>query len=652
MTQFSFAAVGVRYGATVVLQDVSFTVDAGDRWGIIGRNGSGKTSLFRVLTGEQAPSSGAVARTPGLRFAVLDQHREFPGVTTVWSAVAESFRELMDLEDDLSRQADAIAAAGAAVTEQMLNRYARDLDRFDHEGGYTYVARVDAVLDGLGFDSSNARVQQLVHLSGGERGRVALARQLVVSADVLLLDEPTNHLDLETTRWLESYLRESRETILVISHDRAFLDRVVDHVLHMEDTTAIPYSGGYAHFVRQRAERRLSLQRAFDKQSKAISREEDYIRRNIAGQNTKQAKGRRKRLEWLPRLSPPPDDDSTMAVRFPPGPRGGDQVLVFEKASVAIEDRVLLHDFTGWIRRGDVVGLIGPNGTGKSTLLKAITGERELASGTIRVGSGVTPTMYRQDFANVPRQKALFDIINDMRPMWERGAVMGHLGRVQFSGDEVQRVASSLSGGELARVALAMMMLDGANFLIFDEPTNHLDVESIEELEDAIERFPGTVLLVSHDRELLRKLVTRVWELRDGKISVFDGEFEEWEELRDRKEADAAALEATAVAVKRTKERADARKRAEADTKTRGSARDVRRAVDRAEARVNELDAKVTKLSAELADPAIYTRRNGHAHAEAVSRALKETRTQLVEAMHTWEQAMAAAESLAPEGSS
>ena len=652
MTQFSLADVGVRYGATVVLQGVSFTVDAGDRWGIIGRNGSGKTSLFRVLTGEQAPSSGAVARTPGLRFAVLDQHREFPGVTTVWSAVAESFRELIDLEGDLARQADAIAAAGEGVTESQLNRYARDLDRFDHEGGYTYASRVDAVLDGLGFDSSNARVQPLVHLSGGERGRVALARQLVVPADVLLLDEPTNHLDLETTRWLESYLRESRETILVISHDRAFLDRVVDHVLHMEDTTATPYSGGYAHFVRQRAERRLSLQRAFDKQSKAISREEDYIRRNIAGQNTKQAKGRRKRLEWLPRLSPPPDDEATMAVRFPAGARGGDQVLVFEKASVEIGDRTLLRDFTGWVRRGDVVGLIGPNGTGKSTLLKAIAGERGLAGGNIRVGSGISLTMYRQDFANVPRQKALFDIINDMRPMWERGAVMGHLGRVQFSGDEVQRVASSLSGGELARVALAMMMLEDSNFLIFDEPTNHLDVESIEELEDAIERFPGTVLLVSHDRELLRKLVTRVWELRDGRISVFDGEFGEWEELRDQKEADAAAREASAVAAKRTQERADARKRAEAETRTRGSARDVRRAVDRAEGRVNELEAKIAKLSAALADSAIYTRPDGRAHAEAVSRELKEAKSQLTEAMRTWEEAMAAAEALAPEATS
>ena len=646
MTQFSLNGVGVQFGATTVLRNVSFTVDAGEKWGVIGRNGSGKTTLFRILTGERQPSSGSVARTPNLRFAVLDQHRAFPGVTTVWSAVADAFRTLIDLEIDLARQADEIAVAGGHVSEQVLNRYARDLERFEHEGGYTYISRIDAVLEGLGFDPAAARDQHLEHLSGGERGRVALARQLVILADVLLLDEPTNHLDLETTRWLEEYLRNTDETILVISHDRAFLDRVVNHVLHVEDYTAIPYDGGYAKFVTMRTERRLSLQRAFEKQSQKISKEEDYIRRNIAGQNSKQAKGRRKRLEWLPRLSPPPDDDATMAVRFPPGERGGDQVAIFDHSTVRIGERTLLEDFTQWIRRGDVVGLIGPNGTGKSTLLKALMGERELASGEMRLGSGVKATMYRQDFANVPRQKALFDIIADMRPMWERGAVMGHLGRVQFSGDESQRVASSLSGGELARVALAIMMLEGANFLIFDEPTNHLDVESIEELEDAIYTFPGTVLLVSHDRELLRKLVTRVWELRDGKIRAYDGDFAEWEELRDREAATVAARQAAAQTERRVQEKAQAKRRAESDAKSRGNARDVRRAVERAESRVEELEARLAKLDAALADPTLYSRPNGQVLAQALSREQGEAKAALTEALKSWEEAVATAEAM------
>jgi len=646
MTQFSFNGVGVSFGATTILRDVTFTVGEGEKWGVIGRNGSGKTTLFRMLTGAQSPTIGTIAKTPGLRFAVLDQHREFPGVTTVWGAVADAFRELIDLEADLARQADAMAHAGEAVTEQQLKRYARDLERFEHDGGYSYASRVDAVLAGLGFDPELARHEALSHLSGGERGRVALARQLVIPADVMLLDEPTNHLDLETTRWLEEYLRETRETVLVISHDRAFLDRVVDHVLHLEDLSAFAYDGGYAHFVRQRAERRLTQQRAFDRQSKAIAREEDYIRRNIAGTNSRQAKGRRKRLEWLPRLSPPPDDESAMAVRFLPGERGGDQAAVFEHATVKIGDRVLLHDFTEWVRRGDVVGLIGPNGTGKSTLLKALFGELPLAAGEIRMGGGITATMYRQDFANVPRDKTLYDIIGDLRPMWERGAIQGHLGMVQFSGDEVMRQASALSGGELARVALAMMMLEGANLLVFDEPTNHLDVESIEQLEDAIEQFPGTVVLVSHDRELLRKLVTRVWELRDGRIRVYDGDFAEYEEVRDREEQARAAREAAEAAERKAREKAESRKRSEGDTTQRSTARDVRRNAERAEARVTELEQRVAELDAALADQSLYTRPDGHAHATALSRELAASKVALGEAMTAWEEALSAAEAL------
>ncbi|MFN8668230.1 MAG: ATP-binding cassette domain-containing protein [Gemmatimonadaceae bacterium] len=646
MTQFSFNSVGVSFGATPILRDLTFTVGEGEKWGVIGRNGSGKTTLFRMLTGEQRPTVGTIAKTPGLRIAVLDQHREFPGATTVWGAVADAFRELIDLEGDLARQADALAHAGDSVSEQQLRRYARDLERFEHEGGYSYVSRVDAVLAGLGFDPAQARHEALSHLSGGERGRVALARQLVIPADVMLLDEPTNHLDLETTRWLEEYLRETRETVLVISHDRAFLDRIVDHVLHLEDLSATAYDGGYAHFVTQRAERRLSQQRAFDKQSKAIAKEEDYIRRNIAGTNTKQAKGRRKRLAWLPRLSAPPDDESAMAVRFPPGERGGDQVAVFDHATVAIGERVLLRDFTEWIRRGDVIGLIGPNGTGKSTLLKALFGERALASGEIKMGGGTKAAMYRQDFANVPRHKSLYDIIGDMRPMWERGTIQGHLGMVQFSGDEVMRTASSLSGGELARVALAMMMLEEANLLVFDEPTNHLDVESIEQLEDAIERFTGTVVLVSHDRELLRKLVTRVWELRDTKIRVFDGDFAEFEEQREREATARATRESAAAAERKAQEKAEARKRTETDSKRRGNARDIRRAAERAEERVTLLEQKVSELDAALADASLYTRPDGHAQATTLSRELDETKVALADAMQAWEEALSAAEAL------
>ena len=529
VTLLSTSGLGVSFGATTLLKDVTFTVSRGEKWGIVGRNGTGKTTIVRILIGEQQPTVGAVARHPGLKWSVMEQHRSFEGADTVWEGAAMARADLMALEKSLHAQGDAMAVAGDQVSEAMLDRYSRDQERFEREGGYEFDNRVDSVLHGLGFEPADARTRPLATLSGGERARVGLARQLVADADVLLLDEPTNHLDLDTTQWLEGFLRETERTVMVISHDRAFLAAFTDHTLHFEGGTATPYGGGYTTFVQQRTERRLSLQRAVDKQRAVVSKEEDYIRRNLAGQNSSQAKGRRKRLERLPRLSPPVGDESTMSVRFDVRERGGDQVIIAQKLRLEVEDRTLLGEFTGVVRRGDVVGLLGHNGTGKTTLLRTLAGEQPPTSGELRLGGSITMSWYRQDLTQVPGDKTLYDIIQARRPLWERGAIQGHLGRFGFSGDEVMRRTATLSGGEKARVALALMMLETSNLLVFDEPTNHLDVESIEALEDAIERFEGTVLLVSHDRALLRSLVTRVWRLDDQKISEFDGPFAEWE---------------------------------------------------------------------------------------------------------------------------
>src|SRR6478672_486086 len=258
VTQLSFADVSVEFGATPLLRNVTFTIARGEKWGVIGRNGTGKTTLFRLITGELEPTRGSISRASGLTTSHMEQHREFPGATTVWEAAAGPFAELLELERSLAQQGVALAEAGDRCTPEMLARYDRDLERFEREGGYTLAPRIDAVLHGLGFDPDRARTQALSGLSGGERGRVGLAQQLVAPADLLLLDEPTNHLDLETTRWLEEYLAGIDATVLLISHDRAFLQAVVDHVLHLEAGTAQPYTGDYEAFVRQRTERRLS----------------------------------------------------------------------------------------------------------------------------------------------------------------------------------------------------------------------------------------------------------------------------------------------------------------------------------------------------------------------------------------------------------
>jgi ATP-binding cassette subfamily F protein 3 len=652
MTQIAVSNVAVEYGSTLLFSDVTFTVAAGEKWGIVGRNGTGKTSLVRLLTGQQEPTRGVVAVMPKMRVVLLEQHRDFGEATTVWEAAAGEFAELFALERSLEEQATRIGELGERATEQILDRYARDLERFEREGGYTIAPRVDAVLQGLGFDPQEARTRPLARLSGGERGRVGLARQLVAPADVVILDEPTNHLDLETARWLERYLVDSDRTILHISHDRDFLANVVDHVLHFEGGTATPYVGGYEAFVAQRIERRLSTQRAFEKQQRTVSAEEDYIRRNIAGVNSRQAKGRRKRLERLPRLSPPPSAEDAMALRLEIGERGGDQVVVAERATVTVPDaaaggeRVLVRDLTVTARRGDRVGLIGPNGAGKSTLLKTIVGERAPAEGLVRVGGSVSVAYYRQDLAQVPLDRTLYDVIADRRPQWTRGQIQGHLGRFGFSGDEVQRRAGTLSGGERARVALALMMLSRANLLVLDEPTNHLDVESIEALEDAIEGYEGTVLLVSHDRALLRALATRVWELHDRRITAFDGGFAEWEATTEEREHAAAVRAAEAEALRRVEERKRTQRQASTTERDRSQLRQARRDVESAEQRVARAEARVAELTTAMEDPALYTQPDGVARAAELGRQREAARATLDEALAEWTRAEERVEAL------
>jgi ATP-binding cassette subfamily F protein 3 len=651
VTQLAFSSVGVDFGATTLFTDITFTVGAGERWGVVGRNGTGKTTLFRLLTGEMQPTRGQISRQPNMRVSLLEQHREFAGATTVWEAAAGQFAELLALEKSLVEQG---ANLEHDHSEAAMDRYGRDLERFEREGGYTIAPRVDAVLHGLGFDPASARTMPFAVLSGGERGRLGLARQLVSPADVLLLDEPTNHLDLETTRWLEEYLASVSATVLLVSHDRAFLAAVVDHVLHFEGGSATPYAGTYGAFVEQRTLRRLTQQRQYDQQQKKIASEQDYIARNLAGQNTKQAKGRRKLLARLPRLGAPIGADGTMSVRFDVADRGGDRVAAAEHATVMVDDRVLIKDLNATLMRGDTLAILGPNGSGKSTLIRTLMGEHPITSGELRIGGGITVGYYRQDLAQVPLNKSLYDVINDLRPTWDRRMVQGHLGRFGFSGDEVQRRADTLSGGERARVALAMLMLSRANLLILDEPTNHLDVESIEELEDAIEQYDGTVLLVSHDRELLRALTTRLWVLHDKHVTDFDGNFAEWELVSQERQHAASVRAAEEQALRRVQEKKKMARREPTGRDTRdarGAQRAAQRRVTELETEIQTLEVRVEKLTTELEDPELYTKPNGIARAKELGIELERIKPKLERALDDWARATELLDTLASEGS-
>ncbi len=664
MTLISIGNAMVEFGASEIFRDVSLTIGENDRWAVVGRNGTGKTTLVRLLTGDLLPTRGAVARTPGLRVALMDQHRRFPEDQTLWDIVADAFGALRALEHSLAEQ---VANLEHDHGEEAMEKYGRDLERFEREGGYQMAAKVDSVLMGVGFDPDAARVTRIGTLSGGERGRVALARQLATPADLMILDEPTNHLDLDTTAWLEQHLKEIDRAVLCISHDRAFLDAFADHVMHFEGGTAFTYSGGYASFITQREERRLTQLRQFDQQQKKIASESEYIARNLAGQNTRQAKGRRKLLARMPRLSAPIGADGVMALRLTAGNRSGDRVIEAVDVTVAVpsqgEMRELARHVTVVLERGEVVALLGPNGAGKSTLIKTLLGEHPPLAGEVKVGPSTTVAYYRQDVGHLPLEMSIYEAIATERPLWERRQVQGHLGRYGFSGDEVQRTVGTLSGGERARVALALLTLSTSNLLILDEPTNHLDVESIEAIEDAIEEYEGSVLIVSHDRAVLRGLATQVWELRDQQLLFFDGSFVEWESVRaDNKikaDRDARALSAAAsekanaarVASSKAQKANDAKssskptakptgkgdgKKTASDPDVRKAARLAEKALADAELRVNTLEAQIAELTRLLEDATLYETSSGVARAQALGKQLDESRDRLDEAMHEW----------------
>jgi ATP-binding cassette subfamily F protein 3 len=637
MAVLSISDLAVEFGVTTLFRDVTFTVEAGERWGIVGRNGSGKSTLFQLVAGAMEPTRGTIARAPGLRVALLDQYRDFGDALTLWDAVARPYRPLIELEKELARQGERLAMLGDAVTEADLDRYGRDQDRFAHGGGYEFHARVDAVLQGLAFDPEDAKTRLVATLSGGERGRAGLAAQLAAPADVVLLDEPTNHLDLPTTDWLRQYLGELGETVLVISHDRAFLDDTVDHVLHLSGATGASYRGGYSSFVTQRAERQMAQERAVAQQRRVIAKEEDYIRRNIAGRNSAQARGRRDKLARLPRLSPPPGEADAMVLTLTAAGRSGDQALVAEGLTVTAGARTLVEDFTAVARRGETIALVGPNGAGKSTLLATLLGSREPAAGSVRLGGSVTAEWFRQDLAQVPADRAIYDCIADLRPSWTRGAIQNHLGCFGFSGDDVRRSTAVCSGGERARVALALLTLRQANLLVLDEPTNHLDVESIEVLEDALEEYEGTVLLVSHDRAFLRELATRVWAFDGTRIEDYGGTFVEWEQHAAERAGRRAVRAAEEQAGRRAEEKAKAERSAAAARAGEDAKRARKREAAGREQAVVSAEARVGELERALADPALYdgtgdgARKAGRLDAE-----LKEARRRLEAAIEKW----------------
>ncbi|MBX7215045.1 MAG: ABC-F family ATP-binding cassette domain-containing protein [Thermoflexales bacterium] len=603
MSVLTGSALTRSYGAFDVFTEIDVSVAHGDKIALVGPNGCGKTTLLRILAGVDEPSRGNVHVARDVTRGYLAQTAEDSSNDTVWQACRSAFGELNRMAERLATLE--VAMARPETQAEALAEYGPLQHQFEARGGYTLDAQIKRVLTGLGFKPGE-ETQAVARLSGGQRVRAALARLLLQSPDILFLDEPTNHLDTAGIEWLEGYLQEWPGTLIVVSHDRYFMDEVAERIWEMQvfapsgdarRVTLDAYRGGYTDFVAQREARRERQLKEFEAQREEIAKQEEYIRRNIAGQNTLQAKGRLKRLNRLERLEKP-IEQRVMSLRVSGGGRSGNIVLETHRLRVGYRDaaRALFDAPDLQLLRLERAALIGPNGTGKTTLLKTILGELEPLGGSVKIGAAVKVGYFAQAHEGLSTDKTPLEELMDAKPGLTLPEARNLLGRFLFSGDDVFKPIGALSGGERGRVALAKLTLSGANLLLLDEPTNHLDIPSQEILTEALNHFDGTLLLVSHDRYLIAALATQIWALEPGAagttLSVFRGPYDAWVESRLPAAAPAPApLRAAAAPVPPPPVAAAPSKNRE---------RDRLRRLEAVEARITTLERQLAQLNWEM----------------------------------------------------
>jgi ATP-binding cassette subfamily F protein 3 len=570
--------VAKSFGASDIFAGISAGIPHSARIALVGSNGVGKTTLLNLIVGLDAPSAGSIFRAKGLTMGFLPQRPELSGEHSLHEEMLKVFGPLREMETRMAELEQMMAEQENDA--ELVERYGNLQMRYEHAGGFEYEHRIQMVLTGLGFTGEEYE-RPLTRLSGGERTRALLGRLLLEAPDLLVLDEPTNHLDINAVEWLESFLKSFGGAVLVVSHDRFFMDRVINTIWEMEFGGLEVYRGNYSHYVTQRGERHERLLKEYKAQQEFIAKEMDYIKRNIAGQRTSQARGKVRRLETMilgkstgdvnrleaalrgdltsgdSALLHAPRTTHRMRVRLEAAIRSGDKVLMTYDLGVGYPDGELLFtspDIT--LYRGEIAALIGPNGVGKTTFLKTLLGQLEPKTGRSRLGAGVQIGYFAQAHEELNPNNSIVDEILGIKHM-TMSQVRSYLATFLFTGDDVFRPISTLSGGERGRVALAKLSLSGANFLLLDEPTNHLDIPSQEILEAVLAEFTGTILMVSHDRYLIDALATQVWVASPGDLTVFEGSYSEYIAQRDGKtteevEADDNGTAERAAVIKKT----------------------------------------------------------------------------------------------------
>lgn len=620
------------FAMNTVLKDVNLTLQAGSRMGLVGVNGSGKSTLFRLISGVMEPDSGTISLMKGARVGVLTQDADIQSDLTiqqelerVFEPVREMERKLRDLEAEMAEKHD-----DPAAFDQLSKAYARLMDRFEDAGGYEWPSRIQGVLAGLGF--ARGRESQPANLlSGGEKTRLCLARLLLTQPELLMLDEPTNHLDLQSVEWLEDTLKKYKGTVLVISHDRYFLNSVCDCMAELSMRHLTQYEGNYDRFAVQRQANLERQLKEYKLQQAEIARQEAIIARYRMynrEKSIKAAESREKRLEKMERLEKPVSEQK-VRFAFETRRRTGDDVMFAKELSKGFEGRTLFEHFNLHLRAGDRVALIGANGVGKTTLLNILTGKLPPDSGTVVYGSNVDLGYYDQHQSGLHPDKDVLNELWDDFPRLEIDRVRGVLALFLLTGDDVFQPIRTLSGGEKGRVALAKLMLRKDNLLLLDEPTNHLDMDSREVLEDALEDFDGTILTVSHDRYFINRVANRVIEMRPDGVSEYLGNYDDYIEKK-RLEALGQLEDATGG---KTKTQLDKEKRRERLKKE--SAKQLRQSLKQAEQSIADTETKIAELEARMADPETYRDPNA---AQSLARDHREAQAALDRLYEEWEE--------------
>ena len=625
--------VSKAFGGNAVLKDVSLTLQHRDRLGLVGVNGCGKTTLLRVLCGELSPDGGTISMAKQVKIGYLaQQNKPVPGMT-VYGLLNQVFDPAREMEQKL-RQMEHKMAETTDETElsRLGESYTRLNSAFEDAGGYSWQSSIQGVLKGLGFPEEMQNQQTSV-LSGGELTRLYLGRLLLQQPDILFLDEPTNHLDLEALRWLEDYLSDYRGSVLVVSHDRYFMDRVCTGIVELAFGVTEQYPGNYSRYLDLRAERWLTRERAYDAQQKEIARQLEVIRKLRAFNREKSIKRAESRVKMLDKIEvlDRPEEEKQIFFRFTAARRTGDDVLRVRDLSKSFDGREVFSHVTFDLFRGDRVALIGKNGVGKTTLFRCLTGEQAPDGGAVIEGANLDIGYYDQHQKGLHDGKTILDEVWDDFPRMDQTAVRGALGQFLFSGEDVFQMIVSLSGGEKGRVALTKLMLHQDNLLLLDEPTNHLDMNSREVLEEALDGFEGTIFAISHDRYFINRFASKVMELTPEGVVLYQGNYDDY--LAEKEKLAAPTDAWTQAGMTRTEFRKE--KRRENDDKQKKKM--LQAAVRDAEQRVSDAESALDQFEAFLAGPDAYSQPGS---AETNAREYQRLKDALDAAYSQWEQAV------------